>query len=463
MELAIDRKKCDENKKLYKKRVLSVDETGALIDTQQFVYYEHPKGTFWLIGRKDPTEFSVMGLTSYEKAVQWGKFKKFSDKDEPFFEISYLSDGDGDWINLIVESQRNIDTPEWRCWIEKKYKTIYDNCIDVHKQFDGTFKIKQPDFDWLNGEEETEVKEENETEVKEENETEMKEGIPLFFLDDSKVKLVFELEALAQQPYKRRWLSLIYDIIPRECVERNMILQCCINHCKLHSNLKLNVYNCVEGGVINCEEEQNMRKDIRFTDSIRKDIRFNRTRINMESGNSMEHEHISMFFNMDREAMRKWTLEELVDIRDGFALGFGESIGEKSSVIGNLSFWKYPECEECEEDERLELLIKQQKKLSYNHRKEFEVYKKLAEKYGEELKDDSIPEFNRIYEKGGENAKIDFEELWNSTDIPEHSDEEEKIEIGIDKRIKELYTEKEEIHRNIFKNYFSKEKDDECV
>jgi 5-methylcytosine-specific restriction endonuclease McrA len=279
---------------------------------------------------------------------------------------------------------------------------------------------------------------------------EKKGNRPSFLLGnpkDSHVELRFEL---GRSSYERRWSYLIHYILNRECVERNAILRCCINHCKLSSHRQLKVS---EHGVI-YEEEPDRQKEIPIY---------------------LESECIYMV----TEEMKKWTLEELDDIRIGFALGFGESIGSKRSVIGIIAFMKYPDGK----DEKLEFLKEQRKKFLLNNGVELEVYKKLTKDHDHE---DTIPEFIRNYKRIRENTRDEnsisnfkerwekilwkrrfqeFKGLWNSVDvvIPEHSDEAEKIENEISKRSEEIYPENEEIHRKLFGEYFSKCENEENI
>jgi hypothetical protein len=137
------------------------------------------------------------------------------------------------------------------------------------------------------------------------------------------IELRFDLYNLAPENYRRKWIYLIKEIIPRKCVERDIILQCCINHCKLSPYMKLRVS---EDGVDVVWRTNSLGFQI-----IK--LRFIRERIVgfSSNGNSirMEMKFESDFYDF---------LKEICDIKRGFSIGFGETIGEKTVVNGLIIF-----------------------------------------------------------------------------------------------------------------------------
>ena len=142
-------------KTLKKKRKVIVDSTGTLVDEIQGIVYYKEEDTFWAVGKKRSDSFKIIPLDSRLKRTLIHTFEMFKHNDRPpIFKVADLLDEDKNWINVIVESQRDENTlleekkEEWKEWVLGQYLSMRDSCLSGmdSKMFYGTFEIKLPSF-----------------------------------------------------------------------------------------------------------------------------------------------------------------------------------------------------------------------------------------------------------------------------------------------------------------------------
>jgi hypothetical protein len=143
-----------EPKKKLKKREVSIDDTGTLMDKQGVVYYKEG-GIFWAVGRKKkPDSFKIIPLNSRGiKSLIKTFFLFESNEISPIFKVAeFDEERDTNWINMLVESQRDEKTLEvnedWKEWIKTEYLRMRETCLSGmdSRPFYGTFEIKLPDL-----------------------------------------------------------------------------------------------------------------------------------------------------------------------------------------------------------------------------------------------------------------------------------------------------------------------------
>jgi hypothetical protein len=154
-----------ENKEMettkLKKRKVSADDTGTLMDQQGIAYYKEPEtDILWAVGRKKkPDSFKIVPLGSRGTKKLIKTFSSFEHNDiPPIFKVAELEEENEDnpenlcWINMLIESQRDENTLEakedWKDWIQTEYLRMREKCLSgmEHKPFYGIFEIKMPNL-----------------------------------------------------------------------------------------------------------------------------------------------------------------------------------------------------------------------------------------------------------------------------------------------------------------------------